>query len=97
VILDSRSGGSARGDGALDERVGIIGEHLDAGTRDARLARTGLCGVPGIDLMEEEGGAIDLKAGDATKVPQLCRAQCGLVPGNRSCRILDDKHHRDHW
>jgi hypothetical protein len=47
--------------------------------------------------MEEESGAIDLQAGHATKVPQLCRAQCSLVPGNRSVRILDDQHHRDHW
>jgi hypothetical protein len=69
VILDSGSGGCSSSDSTFDESIRIIGKHLDPGARDPSLARAGLGGIPGVDLVEEERGAIDLQASHSAKVP----------------------------
>src|SRR5437870_8470622 len=68
-------------DRALDERVGIVDEHLDSHGRGAYLDRA----LPAVArrLREEERGTFDRQAHDRAEVPQLRRAHRTLVPVDR--------------
>ena len=95
VILDTGACGGSSCGRARNEAVRVIHEYLYARARDSESVRAALSRVARVDLVQEERGAIDLKSGDTTQVPELCRAERVLVPRYGDLGVGHDQHHGD--
>lgn len=77
-----------------NEFIRRIDEDLDPRRRQTHGGRTRLLLLARHSLVQEERCAIQMKPGDAVKVPQQAGAQRTRVPADRSSCIGNDQHHR---
>jgi hypothetical protein len=60
--------------GAIDEAAGLINEDFDPRSGQPNFRRARLSHLSCYSLVHEEWGAVQIKAGNSTQVPELARA-----------------------
>jgi hypothetical protein len=79
------------------EVIGGIDEDFDPGRRQAHVRRARLLILTRHGFVEKEWRAIEVKPGNAVKIPQLAGAQRLRVPADRSGSVGHDQHYRKGW
>jgi hypothetical protein len=81
----------------LYDVIGRIDEDFDPGRRQAHVRRARLPILTRHSFVEKEWGAIEVKPGNAVKIPQLAGAKRLRVPADRGGSVGHDQHHREGW
>jgi len=79
------------------EVIGRIDEDFDLGRRQARVHRARLVIHTWHSFVEKEWRAIEVRPGNAVKIPQLAGAKRLRVPADRGGSVGHDQHHRKGW
>jgi hypothetical protein len=79
------------------EVIGRIDEDFDPGRRQAHVRRARLLILTRHSFVEKEWRAIEVKPGNAVKIPQLAGAKRLRVPADRGGSVGHDQQHREGW